>query len=171
MYCPKCATLQTDNQKFCRFCGLNLEAISRLLKDKTQLETLTFDSAGKTRLARRKKNLQSLGGLVMMLSFIAGAAIPLVIGLGYENSNSLIMILAGIAGILLFGGIAIAIFGDIEPKETEIPKSAENSPSYLPPAAEKQLPESRLQPAQTVTEATTNLLDKDKVKVSGKNED
>lgn len=103
----------------------------------------------------------------MMLSFVVGAAIPIIIGLGYENSNSLIMILAGIAGIILFSGISIAVAGDIEPKEKEI---EENSPTYLPPAAEKQLSESNFQPAQAVTEATTNLLDKDTAKVLRKDE-
>ena len=167
MYCPKCATLQTDNQRFCRSCGLNLEVISQLLGDETQLEKLIPNSANKTKAARRKKKFHNLGGLVMMLSFIVGAAIPIVIGLGYENSNSLIMILAGIAGILLFGGISIAILGDVEPKEKEI---EEKSSTYLPPTSEKQLAESRFQPAQTVTEATTNLLDKDTVKVSRSDE-
>jgi hypothetical protein len=163
MYCPKCATLQTDNQRFCRSCGLNLEVISQLLSDETQLEKLIPNSASKTKAARRKKKFHNFGGLVMMLSFIVGAAIPIVIGLGYENSNSLIMILAGIAGILLFSGISIAIMGDVELKEKEI---EENSLTYLPPTSEKRLSESQFQPAQAVTEATTNLLDKDTVKVS-----
>lgn len=168
MYCPKCSTLQIDDQKFCRSCGLNLEAISQLLSDKSALQKLTAVSEKKTLLKKRKKKFHNLGAFVMMLSFIIGAAIPLVIGLGYESSNSLIMILAGLAGIVLFTGISIAVFGDIEPKDEEIPVNP--SPNYLPPAQEKQLSDSQFHPAQTVIEATTSLLD-NKVKVSRIGED
>lgn len=34
MYCPRCATQNTDNAKFCRACGTDLEAVALALTDK-----------------------------------------------------------------------------------------------------------------------------------------
>jgi hypothetical protein len=34
MYCPQCATHSTDNAKFCRGCGTDLEAVSLVLANK-----------------------------------------------------------------------------------------------------------------------------------------
>ena len=34
MYCPRCATQNTDNAKFCRACGTDLEAVALVLTNK-----------------------------------------------------------------------------------------------------------------------------------------
>lgn len=169
MYCPKCSTEKTDNHKFCRSCGLNLEIISQLINDKSKLEKLTSGFDKKAWLKKRKNRLGNFGALIIMLSLAVGAMIPIALGLGYEGSSPLILIIAGIAGMILFSGIATAVYSDIEPKDIESNfEEAEKTSqtNYLPPTTEKQLSESYFQPAQSVTEATTNLLADDKVKVS-----
>lgn len=167
MYCPKCATSLPDDSKFCRACGLDLEIISKLLNDKSQAKIIKSAFDYDESLKKRKKRLQNLGALIMMLSFVVGASIPLIIGLGYENLNSLIMILAGVAGVLLFSGISLAVYADIEPKETEIEEL--DAKVSLPSAAEKQLLEGNFQAARSVTENTTNLLETEKLKIPRRN--
>jgi hypothetical protein len=42
MHCPKCGAKATENQKFCRSCGMNLEAVSVLLTDHLTPSELTL---------------------------------------------------------------------------------------------------------------------------------
>src|SRR6267142_1906738 len=35
MYCPQCATPNTDGAKFCRSCGMELEAVALVLSDRS----------------------------------------------------------------------------------------------------------------------------------------
>ena len=166
MYCPKCATPLSDDSKFCRACGLDLEIISQLLGgDSSQSDKLKtiFDSS--TQLKSRKKRLQNLGALVMMLSFVVGALIPIVIGLGYENLNSLVMILAGIAGVILFGGISLAVYADIEPKNSSL--TEEVYPKALSPEKRNnQLPSADyFEPVPSIIEEETRGLETNKIKI------
>lgn len=132
MYCPKCATLQSDDQKFCRACGLNLEIIAEIITDESNAGKFNAVSGAKAWHKKRKNRLENLGGLTIMLSLLIGCLIPLVIGLSYLIAfsavllESLILILSGVAGIMLFGGISLAIYGDMSKKavkDEDLPKA------------------------------------------------
>ncbi len=164
MYCPKCATTLSDDSKFCRVCGLDLEIISQLLGNESQSNKLKtiFDSSAQ--LKKRKTRLQNLGTLVMMLSFVVGALIPIAIGLGYEYLNPLIMILAGITGIMLFGGISLTVYADIEPKDSTF--TEEFSPNALPQGNKNKLPSAEFfEPAYSIVEEDTRGLETNKIKI------
>jgi hypothetical protein len=46
MYCPQCATQNTDNAKFCRTCGTDLEAVALVLTNKLSLPGPWFEKYG-----------------------------------------------------------------------------------------------------------------------------
>ena len=49
MYCPQCATQITDNTKFCRVCGTDLEAVALLLTNKLPLPGPWFEKYGESK--------------------------------------------------------------------------------------------------------------------------
>jgi len=49
MYCPQCATQNTDNAKFCRTCGTDLEAVALLLTNKLPLPGSWFENYGESK--------------------------------------------------------------------------------------------------------------------------
>ena len=46
MYCPQCATQNTDNAKFCRACGTDLEAVALVLTNKFPLPGAWLEQYG-----------------------------------------------------------------------------------------------------------------------------
>ena len=49
MYCPQCATQITDNTKFCRVCGTDLEAVALVLTNKLPLPGPWFEKYGESK--------------------------------------------------------------------------------------------------------------------------
>lgn len=49
MYCPQCATQNTDNAKFCRTCGTDMEAVALLLTNKLPLPGSWFEKYGESK--------------------------------------------------------------------------------------------------------------------------
>ena len=159
MYCPKCTAPQSEGSKFCRDCGLDLEIISQAL-EMPNLKGILDNSK------KRKKRLQTIGSLVILLSFVVGAVIPIVMGLGYANLDSLIMILAGIAGIMLFGGISLTVFAEMEPKDVVLSQKA--SSNVLREAHKASLGSAEFfEPVPSIIEGETRGLETNKIRVPG----
>jgi hypothetical protein len=49
MYCPQCATQVTDNAKFCRACGTDLEAVALALSNKFPLPGAWLEKYGESK--------------------------------------------------------------------------------------------------------------------------
>ena len=49
MYCPQCATQNTDNAKFCRTCGTDLEAVALVLTNKFPLPGAWLEKYGESK--------------------------------------------------------------------------------------------------------------------------
>ncbi len=167
MYCPKCATLQSDDQKFCRSCGQNLEFIAEIIGDKSKADKIKAVFGIKAQQKKRKNRLESLSGLTIIMSLFIGCLIPVAIGLSYLiilpiPLMPLILILSGIAGITLFGGISLAIYGDMSQKtfeNDELPKSlSRKNINELSSADNFEL-------ANSLVEQTTRTLETNKIKL------
>ena len=168
MFCPKCAAPQTANQKFCRSCGLNLEVVSGIVADESKIEKLKLDSASIELDKNRRNRRQSFGVIVIITSLLVGCVIPIVIGLGLSDSNSIIMILAGIAGFLLFSGVIMTIYSEMPPKVSESEKTPPDLPSGR--ALKELFSADDFIPARSVAENTTRELETDKIKSRRKRE-
>jgi len=153
MLCPNCGTRTTTNEhKFCRNCGMNLEPVARALA----AHLSHGGGAPATTVGReadRGTAPEALGCLlagffviilgVLLTVFLSGIAFKLV----------------GIA-VAVIGLIAmlVSIFSVPRPKEEA---GAEAPPDALDEAAattNRLLNEQTFQPAQSVTERTTDLL-------------
>jgi thiol:disulfide interchange protein len=66
MYCPKCATENTDNAKFCRTCGTDLEAVALLLTNKLPLPGPWFEKYGES------KHKVIMGAILLAAALLIG---------------------------------------------------------------------------------------------------
>lgn len=171
MYCPKCARPLADDQKFCRSCGLDLQIVSQILDTESdEGESGELESTGNSHSRSQKSRLRLLGTIILMLALIIGCLIPISIGLlsNWAYLNQLILILAGLAGLPLFGGVILLIYADSLP-ETLATKSsprAKNLPKGV--TTNQLLSPGDSEPIVDFNERSTDLLKTPVGKGSGK---
>jgi predicted nucleic acid-binding Zn ribbon protein len=151
MNCPGCDKQISPDQKFCRFCGRSLEAVSTVPSGEAMAKVTK-------RMPARRMNRVLLWGLIVI-----GVGVTLLVNSqNYEIVNWL--------GILVFlAGIGLAIYGAFSPAKARTLPSGQSSQtkalnlsetsSYLPP---KDFSE----PLPSVTERTTELLEIENTKLS-----
>jgi hypothetical protein len=101
MHCPNCGSGASEDQRFCRSCGLGLEEFSRLLTEKLVAENLT---AAPRAGAARNRALQRIG-----FSLWVGAGAILVGGVLWGIISEIIMGKGEVLGGLLFLIFILAI--------------------------------------------------------------
>ena len=74
MYCPQCATQNTDNAKFCRTCGTDLEAVALVLTNNFPLPGAWLEKYGES------KNKVIKGALLLGAALLIGGVPALFIG-------------------------------------------------------------------------------------------
>ena len=157
MYCPNCAKAASTDQNFCRSCGFSLERTSESL-----LEQLSGDPA--LGLRRSEHAMERVGSFAFTGFGVVVAAG--IFGLIYIVLTR--MVLSGaqpifgifLAVFLVFAGLSLAFVFWREGRKDQPP---------APPSTLRHLPEnpvslhglsdgSAFEPAQSVVEATTDLL-------------
>lgn len=74
MYCPQCASQNTDNAKFCRTCGTDLEAVALVLTDKFLLPGVWLEKYGEG------KHKVIKGAILLGAALLIGSIPALFIG-------------------------------------------------------------------------------------------
>lgn len=159
MHCPSCDKQVSPDQKFCRFCGRSLEAVSKVPSEHPSVPNSDEAVAKVTkRMPARRMNRTLLWGLIT----IGLGVTVLVNAQNYDLINWL--------GILVFlAGVVLAIYGASTLDKAKALPSGQSSQSkalnqsdmssYLPP---KDLSD----PLPSVTERTTKLLEIENTKLS-----
>ena len=160
MFCPKCGTLQSDDQKFCRACGLGLQEVSASVKRSIALAS-SNQPASSDKPVETRGDLQRRGILITLVSLLVGCLIPIAAGLSnfYPWTALLIPVIAGVAGLILFTGAMIIVYAASSPSlprkraVSELPDlpGADTTPQLEPPPGAERAP--------TVTEGTTEFFE------------
>jgi len=161
MYCPKCAVPLSDDQKFCRSCGLDLQVISQLLISESWTdEPDESESRTSDRSQSRKAKLRIWGTIVLMFGLLVGCLIPISLGLlsNWAGLNQLILVLSGLAGFLLFAGIIPLIYADALPGTQDDGESSHRTALHQPKQTNKLPPDGRSELVPDFAERTTDLL-------------
>jgi zinc-ribbon domain len=157
MYCPNCGNKSSTDQKFCRACGLRLEAIALSL---TEQHPAKVDRS----LKEQKERLEKLGlaalsvfgvGLLAFLLYTVGYKLMLsqgnILG-GLMVIGFLIMVVCGVGSAVLF-----AKAKDVGEQAAKRPQQQNLSTEREP--SKELLTEGHFEPVPTVTERTTELLE------------
>ena len=183
MYCPQCATPNTDGARFCRSCGMELEAVALVLNGRSaQSSQLSGKQSGsKTAeewLDKRGAAIKNIstGVSLLVVSVLIGVAMAFFV----PSNVPWMLVWAVLVGwMAMWGGIEVGngIAGVLEAKSRlrllglagkEFADHA--TPKELPsPSQQPMVPASlRSPPASSVTEGTTrqlnDLVDKGRVK-------
>jgi hypothetical protein len=170
MYCPRCAAQNQDESKFCRACGTDLEAVALALSAKppaAQRPGKSKKKPEKTWIEKRTEGAKSIvyGAILLTLSLLIGVAMGL-----FSNEDDWIIIwLIFVGWLAAWGAFALAegIGAIIESKLMQRQINEQSTPLSLKPSdyrvsAIDEKPEIiealPLQPAQSVTEHTTEPL-------------
>lgn len=132
MYCPRCAAQVAGTAARCPECDLDVLPIAHLLHEPTR----------SAREERWRKQRHALGLLAIMCSLLVGCFIPIGIGVfgGSAYAGSLILILAGVAGALLFCGAMLILASENAILTSNSPSDTHSAPAGTPLLADGALP-------------------------------
>lgn len=152
--CPVCDAESTDDSKFCRKCG------APLTTEQAELEVLRLMAetrAGKTAVVA--STISSLLSIILVVSVLIFNNVGLI-------GTKLFPILLGLGGLGFVFATVSSFFGwnrlkhALKQPETKVQHTPRTSPELIAKNKVRELPPQRVAPA-SVTEGTTNLLDKE----------
>jgi zinc-ribbon domain len=164
MHCPNCGNQSELDQNFCRKCGFNLEPVSKLILNSTDVDELKLEKAKREKIALRRMVSWMMRGMLIMLIGV----VLIVVSKQYNVNLFHLLPLALLGTLLTLGGVSVAMYGLLDtmrggkapPKSGAIDvgsrkiTSEENVKADTTRDLEERLPV----PLPSVTERTTQLI-------------
>jgi hypothetical protein len=165
MYCPCCGKQTPESQRFCRSCGLDLQAVSEAVL--AHLSATEADTAEKADPTSRERKLNRWGiitglsgimiFLLLVVSFLFASALSRVLGTSTNAFEFIAPWAVGTAFLLTVTGLGLVSYPHLV-KALAKPQRAQ--PAVQPQAEVVQLPSAReVDPMPSVTEHTTHALE------------
>lgn len=163
MHCPGCGKQTSMEQKFCRACGMNLEAIAKAMG--AQGYTSVEDDSRIT-AKRRMMRWMKWGIVIMFMGMFIGIG-----GKKFIHDD----IVSGAGTLITLAGMFVICFGSLTTMSPRKKRSSrQESPAQPSEQAKPTLPlplELSPESINSVTESTTKLLEVEPVKVSARPRD
>jgi hypothetical protein len=157
MHCPRCGTIATANQQFCRGCGLNLEKVAEVLGEAVAVQSSPPNQIDALRERQKKfENLAGIAGLstfgLVLLTLIVIVVVKMIVvgGLLIIPGTLLILLAIGAGAMGTFQMYSKSLKAKLEEK----PLPPSKTPLTIGAADTYPLP------PQSVSEGTTELLEK-----------
>ena len=156
MYCPKCGGSGSDDQQFCRYCGLSLEMHGQILAYQRLLDE--SDEAPVTNEQHAQSHRHRTLFRISIALAIAGALLLLIVGKEnfYSWVGSVALLTTGIAMIVLCTEVPFLFYRRKFPKVRSDRPSFQSTVSKPEPTTRRV--EGEAQRMASVTESTTELL-------------
>ena len=157
MYCPKCGGSGSDDQQFCRYCGLSLEMHGQILAYQRLLDE--SDEAPVTNEQHAQSHRHRTLFRISVALAIAGALLLFIVGKEnfYSWVGSIALLTTGIAMIVLCIEVPFLFY------RRKFPKVRNDRPSFQLTVPKETPTTSRVegeaQGLASVTESTTGLLE------------
>jgi hypothetical protein len=146
IYCPKCGAQAADKQKFCRACGQDMLAVSALINGQTVVD--------------QWKRGPIVWGVSLLLGGTAlGSIVKVLSKQGINVAGELTPYLMVLALLMVFGGMGLIAYLALSAIS---PHRRAPSPATLP-ASTNRMPVALAEPPTTITERTTELIERDEV--------
>jgi len=177
MYCPQCATPHTDGAKYCRSCGVELEAVELVLSGKSAQPSKGGGKKGKVKTPEdwQEKHIEGVkdiagGAILLAVALLLGVALALFVP---ADVPWILVWMVFFGWMAVWGGIAMAggVESVIEAKgrlrllrRAGSEPAIDSAPQQLsspgePVTIEHSSNASRSTPPLSVTEGTTRHLD------------
>lgn len=160
MHCPDCGTRTSPEHRFCRSCGLSLEPFARLLAEHLPAETeggAQAEALARLMARRRKVEWWLTAALAVFLTLIVGAVLYGIIVKMIINKGQVLGGLVALA-IILLGLTSVGLVAYYESLKEKLEKRGERELQGAG-AATRSLPEPSFEPATSVADRTTELLE------------
>ena len=156
MYCPKCGTSGSDDQQFCRHCGLSLEMHGQILAYQRLLDD--SDEAPVTSEQHAQSHRHRTLFRISIALAIAGALLLLIVGKEnfYSWVGSIVLLTTGIAMIVLCTEVPFLFYRRRFPRVRNDPSFQSNVPKETPTTRRVEGEAHRI---ASVTESTTESLE------------
>ena len=155
MFCPNCAAENLTDQNYCRSCGLKLDAVSRSLAEQSPSEEYATIQKRRMLFDKLRSLSLSLFGFLGFTLLLVGAALYKIMLFGPD-----LIFGAAIIAFVLFGLLSIFFF--VYPKLflklENIDPLAESTDNTVGTSTGKLIEDRPFEPAQSVTEHSTELL-------------
>lgn len=179
MFCPSCGQQQaTDSMRFCSRCGMPMEGTMQLLAHGGMLPV--YQPPGEKTISPRRRGVKQ-GAFLMLLGVLIVPIFGVMAGFAPGRLDNVFAFFAALSAVICFIGgplrmLFAAIFEEGAPPNQFAPQLDYKVPAAVPPARISALPPApaanpasqwrrpdtgELQPRASVTDSTTQLLDRE----------
>ena len=162
MYCPNCSTEASAEQKFCRSCGMELQAVSELIRDQSPM--VKSHSHQERTFAARQRAMLIWGFIITFGAAGVGASLKILAKESIHPAGEFTPYVTVIAVLAAFFGMGLMCYPFLQMNSGNT--SSRRRPLPMSEPTIKLRPVLLPEEQPTVTEQTTELLEASEARIN-----